>query len=127
MRVIFVFAAVCCMVASANVQSGVRVSSVARIEKAVQAKQVVVTAAAVKGKAAAPVSTGFFSKDVQDKLQLAALFAVWYAFNAGCKFFLSFFLLFHNAILELHDVLTTTTTITNNNNNNQQTMCTTRL
>jgi len=100
MRVIFVFAAVCCMVASANVQSGLRVSSVARIEKAVQAKQVVVTAAAVKGKAAAPVSTGFFSKDVQDKLQLAALFAVWYAFNAGCKFFpYSYFLFPQTAFL----------------------------
>lgn len=81
-----IFVAVACSLASANVQTGSTIAT-RRIAENKLVKQVaVVTAAAPKGKAVAAVAPGLFSKDVTDKLQLAALFFVWYAFNAGCKF-----------------------------------------
>jgi len=86
MRFLFVVACLAA-VATANVQSGARVNSVARRteRQVVEVAPVSVVAAAVKAKPVA-ASKGLLSKDLTDKLQLAALFAVWYAFNAGCEY-----------------------------------------
>ena len=86
MRFTFAFVAVCCVIAgaNANVQSGARAVGIARAERQVVETKVAVTAAAVKGKAVPTAPTGFLTKDLKDKLELAGLFAVWYAFNAGC-------------------------------------------
>lgn len=46
-----------------------------------------IVAAVNKGKAAVVAPVGLLSKAAADKLQLVGLFAVWYAFNAGCEFF----------------------------------------
>lgn len=94
MRFTFALVAVCCVIAgaNANVQSGARAVGVARAERQLVETKVAVTAAAVKGKAVPAAPTGFLTKELKDKLQLAGLFAVWYAFNAGCKsFFFSIF------------------------------------
>lgn len=92
MRFTFALVAVCCVIAgaNANVQSGARAVGVARAERQLVETKVAVTAAAVKGKAVPAAPTGFLTKELKDKLQLAGLFAVWYAFNAGCKSFFFF-------------------------------------
>ena len=92
---LLVLVAVCLALgANANVVGKSRVSGVVAGKrssgKLAVEQSAAVVAAATKGKAAVAAPAGFFSKDVSDKLQLAGLFAVWYAFNAGCKLHLRF-------------------------------------
>ena len=90
MRVLILLVAV---VAVAANTSGVtlRTSSLVRRSEAKTLEAVL--AAAPKGKAVAAPAP-LLSKALQDKLQLALLFAVWYAFNAGCKLHHLLFFLF---------------------------------
>lgn len=81
-RFLVVLVACAACLASANVVGKSHVTSVVsrRAEGKLDAN--VVAAAVKKAPVAAPA--GLLSKAAVDKLQLVGLFAVWYAFNAGC-------------------------------------------
>lgn len=81
MRVLILLVAV---VAVAANTSGVTVRTSSLVRRSEAKTLEAVLAAAPKGKAVAAPAP-LLSKALQDKLQLALLFAVWYAFNAGCK------------------------------------------